>query len=62
MCVYACSRVCARAHECGTSVCAFGVWGVCSVYVLLRVLGVECIWFMLGHGACASVVLVFACL
>lgn len=26
VCMYACSRVCVRARECGTSVCAFGVW------------------------------------
>lgn len=51
-------RVCARARArgCGLSVCAFGVWldvrGVCAAHVLARVLGVECIWFALRHGAC----------
>lgn len=56
VCVYACTRVCARARWCCSSVCAFGMWlvvgCVCAAHVLTRVLGVECICFALGHGVC----------
>lgn len=58
VCVYVCmySCVCARARWCYSSVCAFGMWlvvgCVCAAHVLTRVLGVECIWFALGHGVC----------
>lgn len=66
MCMYVCMLACLRARASAVllyvhSVCGW-VWGVCAVHVLIRALDLECIWFMLGHGACASVVFVCACL
>lgn len=67
--MYVCMHVSvfARARECGTSVCSTrcvagcgGGW--CAVHVLIRALYLECIWFTLGHGPCASVMFVCACL
>lgn len=48
-------RVCARARAGAVCVCVrcvAGCEGVRAAHVLARVLGVECIWFALGHGAC----------
>lgn len=61
--VYVCMhvRVCARARV--RFACVWlGAGGVCMLHVLVRVLGVKCIWFAPGRGACVCAGAVCACL